>query len=60
VERTGIEPVTSGLQNRVIGETVEDGRKRDAAQTRMIPGLAPFDLWSHALAGFVEIESFWR
>jgi hypothetical protein len=31
VERTGIEPVTSGLQSREGGETGEDGRRRDPA-----------------------------
>jgi hypothetical protein len=40
MERTGIEPVTSGLQNRESGETADGDQERHAAQTRIPPGSA--------------------
>jgi hypothetical protein len=37
MERTGIEPVTSGLQSRESGETRENGRQRAVPQTGIPP-----------------------
>jgi hypothetical protein len=60
MERTGIEPVTSGLQSRKRPKTAENGRGREVSDPAELCGFARHKARGQAEPRVDEIGSFWR
>jgi hypothetical protein len=60
MERTGIEPVTSGLQSREVLKTAENEWRREALDPAQPYGLAPDVSHCRAEHEFGVFGSFWR